>query len=425
MSKRNKEFTVSDAELLDELGVEAETEEQRTYTPREERILAGFEDIQRWVQEHDRLPEHGDDRDIFERLYAVRLGRILEQSECLDFLMPLDEDAILKRAQDHRVEIQSRDLNDDELLEALGVDDVGPGDLKKLKHVRTQKEIKAAEEVARRQLCEDFDQFKPVFDAVQQDIDAGKRRIVKFEQHAEINRGDLFIVAGQKALVVELETEFVTAYDRTNRRLRVIFDNGTENHPLLRSFQRALWKNPNSRRILESDDNAPPLFSSEPQEGDVETGHIYVVRSQSNNPFIAENRELIHKIGMTKGDIKQRLSGAAKDPTYLLADVKLVASYQLSNIHPKKLEHLLHVFFADAKLDVTLKDRFGGAVEPREWFMLPLAAIQQAIELLMSGDIEHCRYNATDVLIIDTRTGEPVITDPADLDNEEEDQWLV
>jgi len=62
--------------LLDQLGVEIETNPVASRTRREERIIAGFEEIQRFVDQHGRAPQHGEDRDIFERLYAVRLDRL-------------------------------------------------------------------------------------------------------------------------------------------------------------------------------------------------------------------------------------------------------------------------------------------------------------------------------------------------------------
>ncbi len=64
------DFTDEDDALLAELGVEVETKKVGSRTPQEERIIAGFEDIQRFVEEHGRFPQHGEDRDIFERLYG-------------------------------------------------------------------------------------------------------------------------------------------------------------------------------------------------------------------------------------------------------------------------------------------------------------------------------------------------------------------
>ena len=297
----------------------------------------------------------------------------------------------------------AEDMNDLELLEALGVEEATP-EMTQLKHVRPRAEKKAAaDEIARSQRCDDFERFMPVFESVQGEVDAGLRQIIKYKDAADYKVGDMFIVNGQKALVAAMNDEFVTEYNRTDKRLRVIYDNGTESGVLLRSLQRALNRDSNSRRILDPDATLLPLFSDQVGEGDVETGHIYVLRSKSDNPYIAEHREMIHKIGMTKGGIKARLSGATKDPTFLLADVEVVASYTLSNINPAKLENLLHSFFAEARLDVTLRDRFGEAVTPREWFMLPLGVIEQAIDLLCRGELEHFHYDSTNVQLVDAR----------------------
>ena len=71
-----KQFTEEDDALLAELGVEVEAKKVSARTPQEERVIAGFEEIQRFVEEHGHPPQHGEDKDIFERLYAVRLDHI-------------------------------------------------------------------------------------------------------------------------------------------------------------------------------------------------------------------------------------------------------------------------------------------------------------------------------------------------------------
>ena len=398
------DFSFEDAELLKDLGVVSETAKARTYTALEERMLAGFEDIERFVEEHGRLPRHGNDNDIFERLYAIRLDRILEQEDCLALLETVDKQGILAQAQDQLSSMPNENMTDSEILDALGVEDER-SDVTNLTHVRPRSEKNAsAEDVARRERCADFDRFQPIFERVQDEINSGTRPTVKYKDSANYKVGDLFIVNGQKALIAGMTEKFITEYDRSDKRLRVIYDNGTEAGVLLRSLQRALNRDANGRRVLESPANALPLFASEPGEGDIETGHIYVVRSKSDNSFIAEHRDLIHKIGMTKGDIKKRLSGAKKDPTFLLADVELVASYALSNINPTKLENLLHAFFVDARLDLKLQDRFGEAVTPREWFMLPLGVIDGAIDQLCRGNLEHFYYDGKNARLVDRRS---------------------
>ncbi len=191
---------------------------------------------------------------------------------------------------------------------------------------------------------------------------------------------------------------FVSDYGRPDRRLRVVYDNGTESDLLVRSLQRALNKDKASRRITDPD--LGPLFSDEEEENDLPAGYIYVLRSTSEHPFVAKNRSVIHKIGVTGGDVKSRIVNARKDPTYLLADAEIVATFKLSNINRNRLEALLHKFFGSARLDFELKDRFGGGVEPREWFLVPLPVIEEAVERLKDGTIAEYRYDRETAQIV-------------------------
>ncbi len=391
-------FTDDDDALLAELGVETEVKEDQTYTAKQERIIAGFEDIQRFYREQERLPQHGEGRDIFERLYAVRLDRIRASAECLELLRPIDTDGILADRVCEPTE--EYELNsDDELLEALGV---APSDhdVTTMKHVRSASERNAdrnvPEEMAQRKPCQDFDEFRLDFEAVQADLETGRQstELFKTSIRSQIRKGDWFIVDGQKALVAETGEWFTPEHGERDRRLRVIFDNGTESDLLLRSLRRALNKDENSRRIVppqaemeEDFSDIGPLFSSEVEDGDCASGAIYVARSQSDNPFVQENREILHKIGLTTGDPEKRVSNAKKETTYLFAGVELVAVYRLANINCKAFESLLHKFLARARIDLALADRFGGKVQPREWFLVPLPVVEEAVERIKDGSI--------------------------------------
>ncbi len=130
----------------------------------------------------------------------------------------------------------------------------------------------------------------------------------------------------------------------------MIYDNATESDLVLRSLQRDLNKDKASRRITDPD--LGPLLSEVDEPDDLPTGYIYVLRSKSEHPFVAEHRSVIHKIGVTGGDVKSRIAGAKKDPTYLLSDVEIVATFKLANINRKRLEALLHKFFGGARLDL-------------------------------------------------------------------------
>jgi hypothetical protein len=384
-----KQTTDADRELLDALGVDTAPDQSGTRSAKEERIIAGFEEIERFVQEHGRPPKHGENCDIFERLYAVRLDRLRESEECREVLRSLDSRGLLDARSD--VELTTDDLTDAELLTSLGISTDPDNDVTQLVHVRSRQEIKAAEEIAQRTPCQDFDHFKPIFEKVQHQLKTGERQTLKYQDNAEVNQGDLFILDGQKVMVVEMGETFISDYDRQDRRLRLVYDNATESDLLMRSLQRALNRDKASRRITTPDFG--PLFSGTETENDLQTGYIYVLRSKSDHPVIAKNRSVIHKIGVTGGDVKSRVANAKKDPTYLLADVEIVTTFKLVNIDRKRLEALLLKFFGNARLELELKDRFGITVKPREWFLVPLQVIEEVIEKIKEGTLDQFRYD--------------------------------
>lgn len=382
-------FTEEDDALLAELGVEVEPEKPASRTPREERIISGFEEIQRFVETQGRPPRYGEGHDIFERLFAVRLDRIREQEEFHTLLVPLDLQSLLA----HRSEaasLLSDDMDDDTLLSELGVEGFVP-DIAELRHVRSSVEKRVAEEVATRRRCEEFENFRPLFEQVQRELDAGIRETKPFRDEATIEPGQCFILGGQKAFVSKKDKEFRNAQGRIDARLSVIFDNGTESNMLMRSLERALQKDEGGRRIIEA--SLGPLFAGRISDGDEASGTIYVLRSDADIPFVTRNRNLVHKIGVTNAKVDARIARARLDPTFLMADVEVVATYRLYNINRGKLERLIQRVFAAARLEVEVKDRFGNPVVPREWFLVPLDAIDDAIEKVRHGTITRYAYD--------------------------------
>lgn len=379
-------------DLRAELAEFAPAEAKRaTYTPREERIIAGFEDIARFYEEHKRAPQHGEDRDIFERLYAVRLDRMRELEECRTLLAAFDKHGLLN-ATPRAVEPEEMDV-DALRAELAGSDEQ---DITNLRHVMSREERRAAEEIASRERCADFDKFEPLFAQVQRDLDAGVRTTRPFVrdagfQKADIRAGEFFILGGQIAYVAAIGEAFKAPNGEMDARLRVIYANGTESDLLLRSLQRALYKDEAGRRITDPD--AGPLFGGMAEDGDVETGTVYVLRSKSDHPFVAEHREVIHKIGVTGGSVEARVASADKSATYLLADVEVIATYKVYGVNCRQLEALLHKVFAPALLDLKLQDRFGNPVKPREWFLLPLSVIDEAVQHIRDGSIVGMRYD--------------------------------
>ncbi len=385
---------MDDEELLAELGVEVAPAKKSVFTALEERLIAGFEDILRFVEAHGHAPRHGEEHDIFERLYAVRLDRLRAMPEARALLAEMDAPRLLDGALAAPVAVDK--LDDSELLAELGVDaPSGEDDITRLKYVAPFVERQAADEIANRTRCEDFERFRPKFDEVEVGLKTGQWMTKPFAKDASIELGDFFIIGGQMALVAEILDGGRTKDGRDNPRLRVIFDNQTESDLLLRSLSRSLYPDgdtPVGRRIIKVD--AGPLFGNSIEPDDIVSGTIYVVRSNSTEPFVAEHRELIHKIGVTGGKVSTRIANAAKDATYLLADVEVVATYTLSNINRTKLENLFHRIFAAAQLELTIADRFGNVVKPREWFLVPLHVIDEAVKRIRDGSIVEMVYDS-------------------------------
>lgn len=397
------EFTDEDDALLTELGVEVEDKPTARHTPRDERILAGFEDIQRFVEQHGRAPEHGEDRDIFERLYAVRLDRLRGLPEALALLTPLDRQALLAGATVTPAVPAAEELDDEALLEELGV--TGPPEgLSDLQHVRSAAEKKAAAEIADRTPCADFEQFKPLIERASANLKAGllqARPIVAGDRG--ISQSDMFVLDGLIAYVADVGAPLKTTAGEIDSRLRVIYSNGTESNLLLRSLQRAFYNDPAARRLV-SPQSGQIAFGDTWEADDVESGTIYVLRSLSDHPYVAEHRALIHKIGVTGGKVETRIANAENEATYLLAKVEVVSIYKLAGINRSKMESLFHRLFAPARLKITINDRFGHPVQPEEWFLVPLFVIDEAVERIRDGTITRYTYDPKAALLVKTNT---------------------
>lgn len=376
--------------LAAELAEFAPPEKKGGRSASEERVIAGFEEIQRFTEKHGRAPQHGEDRDIFERLYAVRLDRLRERPDCRALLEPLDHQGLLVGAV--RVADPSPDYDVDqlaaELANARGADDISV-----LRHVRTSADKRAAEEIADRKPCEDFEAFKPLFERVATEVKTGLRQAQLIEAgRRAIEAGDFFVLDGITLHVAEVGEPLKTTAGEVDRRLRLIFANGTESNLLLRSLQRAFYNDPAARRLA-SPESGQLSFGGELDADDVESGTIYVLRSLSDHPYVAQHRDIIHKMGVTGGRVETRIANAEHDSTYLLAKVEVVATYKLAGINRTRMENLFHRLFAPARLNITINDRFGHPVQPEEWFLVPLFVIDEAVARIKDGSITGYIYD--------------------------------
>lgn len=330
-------------------------------------------ELERFVADNGRPPSGEPGSPIAERLLATKAKRLSGDAAIGAMLLPREPDP----------PASVEDILSDEMLEEDAIFN--------LTHVQPREVQDQPDYIGSRKPCAEFDRFRPLFEAVTTDLGAGRREARKFAREQEIDAGQFFIQKGMIAYVAEAGEIFQDRLGNRNRRLRVIYDNGTESDPLLRSFASLLYNDENGRRI--TDPVAGPLFTAEPDEGDVQTGHIYIARTLSKDDHIAQHAPRMLKIGVTGGDVHRRVADAINDPTFLLAPAAIVTSFTLYNVSRTRLEGLLHRFFDPVRADIEIKDRFGKLVRPREWFFATPDHVTEVVRRIQDGSIMRCYFD--------------------------------
>jgi hypothetical protein len=344
-----------------------------------DRLERAFLEVVEFRRTHGRVPS-STTRDIAERKLGARLDGILAADDKIAALKPLDEFGLLEAPE---TPASLDDLLDGGDLDLFG-DESGLLDVSDLP---VRRQVYDSGNVARREKAQDFEQFEPLFKQKHAELRQGASKLLPYPGMTHIAPGTFFVLNGVMLFIVEVgETEYKKTTVRENKRerLRCIFENGTESSMYRQSLA-----------IRLSDEDGQIVVQNEVPEilaDDEMSGYIYVLRSRSEDPQIAAIKNL-HKIGFTRGSVEKRIKNAEKSPTYLMAPVDVLASYRTYNLKASALENLLHRVFAEARLDLTQVDRKGRDYDPSEWFVVPRGVIDQAINLIISGDIVGYRYD--------------------------------
>lgn len=372
----------------DDLGLLSIKPKRTPQSTEEERLLEGFQQIVRFVETTGSAPTlHGDGMD--ERLLKIRLDAIRSSPALREKLTKFDEYDLLKAVAgeevlDGQTPKSIDEILDDDFLQSL---DSGAGDILTLRHVPAMSEKDIPDYIAQRTKCREFHIFEEQFKNCQQDLKAGRRRLLPFANEQQIEVGKFYVLQGVLLLVAEAG-ERKEKNGKWNARLRCIYENGTESDLLLRSLSRGLYKD--GRRVTELDEAL--LSKMVVTEDDKAAGFIYVLRSLSTKPEITSIPNL-YKVGLARRSIELRIQNAEQEPTYLMAPVALVSTFQCYNLNLPKLENLLHRFFDAAAVKVQVTDSQGNYHSPKEWFSVPLESIQTAVRLLISGEIVSYQYD--------------------------------
>ncbi len=353
----------------------------------DERLISSFLEINEFYDKYNREPQPNISNISEYQLYS-RLKSLREDLEKSMVCEPSDTYGLLKL---EKKEINSiEDIFGDDDLGILGDD---PEGLFVYKHI--PKETTMPDYIASRKKCTDFKKFEKLFIECQKNLRSGKRKLYPFKNEQQIAEGYFFVLKGILLYVAKVGKKS-NDKGKVNARLRCIFENGTESDMLLRSLAAELYKH--GRRITEHEEKLLDGLKGVNQE-DEETGHIYILKSLSKDPKIREIQNL-YKIGYSSIPIEERIKNAEEEPTYLMAPVAPVSSFKCYNMNPQKLEQLLHNFFGTTCLNIDVFDKEGNRHTPREWFIVPLEIIEQAVEFIISGEIVLFRYDAEREIIV-------------------------
>ena len=251
---------------------------------------------------------------------------------------------------------------------------------------------KKADYVAQHKLCENFDDYKPLFAKVHQELKEGRRSLVKINKTATLTAGRYYFVGGQMLLLEQIGKLKKSSNSLPDARTRCIYENGTESDILLQTLRKNVVGDGYAISELQEEVDAQFFNNSDITTEDKVTGYIYVLSSLSDNPVIKQEKNL-YKIGFTTNSVEQRIANAENDPTYLMAPVKIVATYKVVNMNSQMFEDLVHQLLMSVQFQVTVFDEQGKEHQPQEWFVVPLPVVDVIIKKIMDGTIVGFTYN--------------------------------
>ncbi|MBR0334145.1 MAG: GIY-YIG nuclease family protein [Bacteroidales bacterium] len=356
-----------------------------------DRLVRSFDEITAFVESNGRNPSA--DGNMSERMLYKRLEGIKSDKAKYDKCKPYDRLNLLedqtevtdvcsepKTVYEETIE---EEKSDDELLaeflkdpifnispEAEAIFDLPEYMIKDIERAK-------ADYIGKRVKCEDFEMFEPLFQNVHAELRNKKRKLIKFKE-AHLQEGNFFVVGGVLTYLAKIHKLQKNGNHKIDGRIRCIYENGTESDILLRSLGKYLF---NEGYTVTHNEDEYGYFERmfKLTDMDIDSGYIYVLKSRSNAPSITKYKNL-YKIGFTTRTVEERIANAKNQATYLYADVEIVATWKIYNVKSVDVENAIHRLFDKVQLQLT-----AGDYTPKEWYVVPLAVINEAVNLLMMG----------------------------------------
>lgn len=385
--------TLDDIFNEDDLGLLDSNEKKSVIKTDEDRLLESFEEINSFFEKNKREPSTSS---IAEYSLLARLKEFRNNENKKRIVKPFDRFNLLGEVVYETPSIDEI-LNDDE----LGLlDSDGDNSIFEFKHTPQIDKRAKAESIAQRKSLsdDDFAKYEVMFQNVHRDLKLGKRKMLPFKDaEKNLREGNFYLVDGLLAYLETSEAEKVLKDKdgiRKDGPTFTIFENGTVSNLLFRSLAKAIQKN--GKLITQPIDDIEidlAINSGLVKEEDLQSGWIYILKSKSENPEI-KNIKNLYKIGFSKVPVETRIKNASKEATYLYSDVEIIAKYSCYNMNTQSFESLLHRLFAAVCLDIDLYDADGKRFIPREWFVVHIDILNEAIELFISGGIVNYRFDS-------------------------------
>lgn len=387
--------TLDDIFNEDDFGLLDSNEKKSVIKTDEDRLIESFEEINSFFEKNKREPSTAS---IAEYSLLARLKEFRSNENKIRIVKPFDKFNLLGEVE---YEIPSIDeiLNDDK----LGLlDSEGDNSIFEFKHTPQIDKRAKAESIAQRKLLsdEEFAKYEMMFQNVHRDLKSGRRKMLPFnDAETNLKQGNFYLVDGLLAYLESSDAEKTLKENKTGDRIRLdgptttIFENGTVSNLLFRSLGKAIQKNGKLiTQPLDDIEKGLAVNAGMVKEEDIESGWIYILKSKSQRPEIKEMDNLF-KIGFSTIPVEKRIKNAVKEATYLYSDVEIVAKYRCYNINTHYLEKLLHRLFAASCLNIDLYSTSGIRIAPREWFIVPLSVLDEAINLFMIESIINYEYD--------------------------------
>ena len=365
---------------------------QKNIKSLDQRLIDSFDEINLFIDKNQREPS--DSKDINERKLYIRLKELKKDFEKITVLRDFDKHNLFKKAKSIKTV--------DDILEndVLGLLDDDPENIFNIKNIPKIGDREKADFIARRKPCKNFSKYEEKFKEVQKEIKTGDRKLLLFKE-SHLQEGRYYVLDGILSFLESIEKPKIKIFKdktqgsrkRLDARIRCIFENGLESNMYLRSFQKELYNNGST--VIQSNEDDLKQFNegfSNINHNDKESGYIYVLSSLSEKIEIQSIKNL-YKIGYCTSTVEKRIENSEKETTFLMSGVKIVSAYKTFNLNPQKFENIIHNFFSERCLDIKVSDLNGKLKKPKEWYIVPIRIIEEAIQLIINNEIQNYKFD--------------------------------